>query len=368
VAVCASSLSLGAQTKEPAVKPSALVKMAEPWPDAEALAARRVDAENRRLFAATDTFPMTLTADFKAINKDRAPEGKKPYPAELTVNDANGRPTPLHVTLRTRGHFRLRASSCSFVPLRIEFKPDEVEGTIFDHQKSLKLITHCQSDKLYEQYTLREYLVYRAMNLLTPKSFRARLARASYVQSTDAKPIITRFGMFLEDDDDVARRMEGRIMELPRAQFKDVDADVLTLAMIFEYMIGNTDFSMYMLHNIRLVRTPSNKVYTVPYDFDLSGLVSTSYAIPDRSFGLKSVRDRLYRGPCRPVEQVEPVLQTFRAKKAEVLGLYESLPELDRDYRRDAKEYLEEFFRAIDKQGEVRSTFVESRCNKKPTM
>jgi hypothetical protein len=206
------------------------------------------------------------------------------------------------------------------------------------------------------------------MNLLTPKSFRARLARASYVQSTDAKPIITRFGMFLEDDDDVARRMEGRIMELPRAQFKDVDADVLTQSMIFEYMIGNTDFSMYMLHNIRLVRTPSNKVYTVPYDFDLSGLVGTSYAIPDRAFGLKSVRDRLYRGPCRPVEQVEPVLQTFRAKKAEVLALYDSLPELDRDYRRDAKEYLEEFFRAIDKQGEVRSTFVEGRCNKKPTM
>jgi hypothetical protein len=367
-ALCSFALPLGAQNKEPAVKRAALAKLAEPWPDAAALEARRIEAENRRLFADTEAFPLTLAADFKAINKDRAVEGKKPYPGVLTVTDAGGRRTELHVTLRTRGHFRLRASSCSFVPLRVEFKPEEVENTIFDRQKSLKLVTHCQSDKEYDQYTLREYLVYRALNILTPRSFRARLTRATYVQASDGKPITTRTGMFLEDDDDVARRMEGRIMELPRAQFKDVDPEMLTLAMVFEYMIGNTDFSMYMLHNIRLVRTPANKTYTVPYDFDLSGLVNTTYAIPDRAFGLKSVRDRLYRGPCRPADEVEPVLQRFRDHKNEILALYESLPELDRDYRRDARSYLEEFFRLIDKPGDVRSVFVEGRCNKKPTM
>jgi hypothetical protein len=364
----AFALPMLAQTKEPAVKRAALLKMAEPWPDAETMTARRIEAENRRLFAGAEPFPLTLSADFKTINKDRATEGKKPYPAELTITDDSGKPTTFHVTLRTRGHFRLRASSCSFVPLRVEFKSEETAGTLFDHQKNLKLITHCQNDKEYDQYTLREYLVYRASNLMTPRSFRARLTKASYVQSTDGKPVTSRYGMFLEDDDDVARRMEGRIMELPRAAFKDVDADALALAMMFEYMIGNTDFSMYMLHNIRLVRTPTNQTYTVPYDFDLSGLVNTQYAIPEKSFGLKSVRERLYRGPCRPAEEVEPVLQMFRAKKAEILGLYDSLPDLDRAYQREAKEYLEEFFRGIDRQGDVKSAFVDGRCNKKPTM
>ena len=42
--------------------------------------------------------------------------------------------------------------------------------------------------------------------------------------------------------------------------------------------------------------------------------------------------------------------------------------DLDRDYRREAKEYLEEFFRGIDRQGDVKSAFVDGRCNKKPTM
>ncbi len=222
-ALCVLWLPLAAQTKQPAVNRAALAKLAEPWPDAATMEARRIDAETRRLFAATDAFPFTLTADFKAINRDRAVEGKRDFPGVLTVTDGDGRTTTLHVSLRTRGHFRLRASSCSFVPLRVEFKREEVENTIFDRQKSLKLVTHCQTDREYEQYTLREYLVYRAMNILTPRSFRARLARATYVQASDNKPIITRIAMFLEDDDDVARRMEGRIVELPRAVFTDVD-------------------------------------------------------------------------------------------------------------------------------------------------
>ena len=157
-------------------------------------------------------------------------------------------------------------------------------------------------------------------------------------------------------------------MEMPREMFKDVDSRKLTLDMVFEYMIGNTDFSMYMLHNIRLVRTPSRVVYTVPYDFDLSGLVNTSYAIPDRAFLIKTVRDRVYRGPCRPPEEVDPVLDLFRAHKAEILALYDSLPELDSNYRREAKNYLEQFFRTLDRKGEVKSTFIDGQCSKKPTM
>jgi hypothetical protein len=273
-----------------------------------------------------------------------------------------------HVNLRTRGHFRLRATSCAFAPLRLQFAKDEVKATIFDGQKTLKLITHCRNDKEYEQYTLREYLVYRSMNLLTPRSFRSRLTKASYIQASDGKPLITRLGLFLEDDDDVARRMEGRVAELPRALFKDLDQPSLTLAMVFEYMIGNTDFSIYALHNVRLVRTPSRAIYMVPYDFDLSGLVNTAYAIPDRAFGLKSVRDRLYRGPCRSLEDLEPVLDQFKARKDDILKLYDSLPELDGSYRREAKDYLGEFFGTIGRQGDIKRTFIGGQCAGKPTM
>ena len=366
--VCALTVPVFAQQKQPAVKQSALLKLAAPWPDEEVMAARRVEAEKRPLFADTVPFALTLNADFKVINKDRAVEGKKDYPGVLTVANDGGKVDTFNVKLRTRGHFRLRASSCSFVPLRVEFAKDETKHTIFDGQKTLKLITHCQSDREYEEYPRREYLAYRALNLLTAQSFRARLTTATYVQHTDNKPIITRLGLFLEDDDDVARRMEGRIMELPRAFFKDVEPHMLTLSMMYEYMIGSTDFSLYALHNVRLIRTQKNTTYMVPYDFDMTGLVNAIYAIPARELGIKTVRDRIYRGPCRTAEELEPVLELFRSKKAQILALYDTFPGLSDTYRREAKDYLNEFFRTLDRKGDVKRTFIDGQCSKKETM
>src|SRR5262245_11321534 len=108
--LCAVAAPLAAQTKQPAVSPAALAKLAEPWPTPDEMEVRRIAAERRPLFAGTDAFPFTLAADFKTINKDRRVEGKVPYPALLTIPGADG-PRTLHVRLKTRGHFRLRATS-----------------------------------------------------------------------------------------------------------------------------------------------------------------------------------------------------------------------------------------------------------------
>ena len=155
----------------------------------------------------------------------------------------------------------------------------------------MKLGTHCRSDvSLFEQYVLREYTVYRLYNLLTPYSFRARLVRATYVDTVKNKTVDTRYAMFIEDDDDVARRMSGRISDRLGLLFRNVDADTILLMTLFEYLIGNTDMSMKLQHNVRIVETPANVVYPVPYDFDYSGLVDTSYAVADTK--LFGIRDR----------------------------------------------------------------------------
>ena len=265
---------------------------------------------------------------------------------------------------------------CAFVPVRVEFDKAEVKGTIFSGQKTLKLVVHCNNEDDYEQYIVREYAVYRLMNLLTPMSFRARLARVSYVQSKpgdavhdagSVKPFTTRFGMFIEDQDDVARRAEARVMDIPRIEFKDLEPDPLSLVMVFEYMISNTDFSIYALHNVKLLRTQDRKTYVVPYDFDLSGLVHTSYAVPTSGIGQMTVRDRVYRGPCRPEAQIQPVLDRFKEHKDDMLAVYDSL-KLDSAYRGEAKSYLQEFFSTISKENSVRKTFVSGQCSTKPLM
>src|SRR5437660_11630126 len=110
-------------------------------------------------------------------------------------------------------------------------------------------------------------------------------------------------------------------------------------------MVGNTDVSIWALHNIRSVQNPERKLFVVPYDFDLSGFVHAPYAIPDRRLGLRSVVDRAYRGPCRTADEFEAAAAPFRSKRAQMLALIDSIKDLESSARHEAKEYLEGFFR-----------------------
>jgi hypothetical protein len=367
--VSCTALTLGAQTAPPkaAPKKNPLLKLAQPWEEPAVLEARRTEAERRPLFQAHDPLTFTLAADFKAIEKDRNPESTNRYPAVLTVIDPRGREQTLHVRVSPRGHLRRMARTCEFVPLRVEFAGNDLAGSVFEGQTSLKLGTHCRDQSEFDQYVLREYLSYQLQNLVTPQSFRARLARGTYVEAASGKKVATRYALWLENDNDVARRMGGRIVELQRLTFKDVEPAALHRMMLFNYMIGNTDFSLYALHNVKLVQDPTRTLYPVPYDFDLSGFVSPPYALPDRRLPIHSVSDRLYRGPCVAADELDKQLAAFREKRTEMLALLDGMKEIDAKARTEARDFLESFFRAIAPPNGVKKTFVDG-CKATPTM
>ena len=348
-------------------KKNPLLKLAEPWPEADVLKTRRHDAEQRPLFKSIDPLEFTITGPFNVINKDHNPDSTKRYPGVITVAGADGAVKSLSVKLSARGHFRRMARNCSVVPLRIEFSKDDVGGTVFDGQSTLKLGTGCEGSKEFEQYTLREYLTYPIYHLLTPLSFRARLARATYIEEGSLKKSNPRYALFIEHENDVARRNEGRVVDLQRISFTDLEADSLTRTMMYEYMVGNTDVSIWALHNVRFVQNPDRKLFVVPYDFDISGFVHPPYAIPDRRLGLRSVVDRMYRGPCRTTEEFDKVAEKFRDKRKDILSLVESLKDLDSSSRSEVKDYLESFFRTIDKPDSIKKQFVNG-CKPQPTM
>ncbi len=365
--VVLAGLAAGQTPATKAPKKNPLVKMAAEWPAADVLEERRAEAEQRPLFQQSDPLVFTLTADFKTINKDRNPESTNRYPAVLVATDARGREQTVHIHVSPRGHLRRMARTCDFVPLRLELAGNDLAGTVFDGQTTLKLSAHCRDTSEFDQYVVREYLSYRLFNLVTPQSFRARLARATYVDAKSGKPITTRYAIFIEHENDVARRLGGRVIEPPRLLFKDVDPAALNNMMLFNYMIGNTDFSLYALHNVRVVQTPTRTMFTIPYDFDLTGFVSPPYAAPDRRLGIRTVSDRLYRGPCVPLDQLDKSAEAFRTQRTEMLHLLDTMREIDRDARSQAKDYLESFFRAIAPPNGVKRSFVDG-CKPTPTM
>jgi len=350
-----------APAEQPAKK-NPLLKLAQPWPTPEKMKERRDTAESLPLFADSDVLPVTLVGDFKAINKDHDPNSHKPYPGSVRMADDK----ELQVQFRARGHVRRMARTCDYVPLKLEFVKKETKGTVFAEQDAIKLVVQCSGGGDYEQYVLREYLAYRIFNVITNRSFRARLAKVTYVDGASGKPQGTRIGMFLEDEGDVARRMEGRVVELQRLRFDDLDSDSLMPAMIFEYLIGNTDMSIYALHNMRIVQRPDKTLHIVPYDFDFSGLVNAPYALPARGFFLKNVTERAYRGPCRSQERVDPYVANFVAKKDAIRALPEQIPGFSRESRSASKDYIDGFYGAIKSPKDVKGLFVS--CPSKPYM
>ena len=337
----------------------------KPWPDAAAIEKSRQEADARPLFASADPLALTVVADFGQVQRDRDPNGEKTYPATIIVEQGTPREQSIPVRVRTRGHSRLRPDFCTFAPLRIEFTSNPA-GTVFDGQKRLKFGTHCRDTGEYLEYTVREYPVYRMLNLLTTNSFRARLVEVRYVDAKSSKAFV-RGGLFLEDDDDLARRMGGRISDSTGIHAGQYDFGMTGLTTLFQYMIGNTDVSIKSLHNIRAVMKPDGDRYPVPYDFDFAGVVNASYAQPNPMLQINSVRTRLYLGPCQPPGVLNTYLGVLRSARERLLGVYDTVPMLTPKYREDAKRYLDGFFRNTATPSGVKRAFVDG-CGTRPYM
>jgi hypothetical protein len=350
------------QSKKPASADAGKqAKAPKPWPpDAKTLEKRRLAAEALPLFSGVEPVEITISADFKTVQRDRDVDSKQTYPGTLSIvkNGAAGPPIPIQ--LRTRGHVRRNPRTCEFAPLRLEFPKDGVADTVFGGLDFVRLGTHCQSEAVYQQYTLKECLANRLLFTLTPRAQRTRLARVTYADSDAGKKPYTKLGIFFEDADDVARRIEAREEKVERLMFGVLDQPSLLFMSLFQYMIGNSDYSIIELHNVMIFRDTGNVRYAVPYDFDYSGLVYAHYAVPAKRLGLASVRDRMYRGPCKTEAEVNQSLQPFRDKQAELLGLVASMEPLglDEGQRKSTEKYLNEFFELINRPDKVKKTFV----------
>src|SRR5690606_37701793 len=108
----------------------------------------------------------------------------------------------------------------------------------------------------------------------------------------------------------------------------ELDALSSTRVELFQYMIGNTDFSIVNFHNSEVVRLPDGSYHPVPYDFDFSGLVDSPYASPAALLGTRSVRERVYRGFCRPSVDMQTLYSAFLSQREAFERMLRAQPEL----------------------------------------
>jgi hypothetical protein len=285
-------------------------------------------------------------------------------PASLTFFAPDSQKYKQQIRLRARGKFRRR--HCSFPPIKLNFKPQEEGDSSLQALDKVKLVTHCQNSDTYASYLQREYLVYKLYQLFTPLSFRVRKVNIHYVDSKGQKKDREEVGFLIEDVDNMAARNGFMELEAKRVSQYQLDTLALLRVAIFQYMVGNHDWLVPALHNVKLVRSKSPFQPTpvpVPYDFDYSGLVDAFYAVPHPDYQISTVRDRVYRGVCHSRELVEQVLGEFVEKKQAIMQAVEEA-DLSSADKEDCQQYLQEFFDEIADPKRVKRVFIEG-CEKK---
>lgn len=318
-------------------------------------------ANTKGLFESDGVLHLRLSGDIRDLMNDRS-EDPKLHLLILSYEE-NSSEISLHVKAKTRGHFRKTMGNCTYPPLLLQFtKSDTLSSSIFNQQNKLKLVMPCQGD----DYVIREWLVYKIYNLITPKSFRARLVSIELNDTKKKKITPAFYGFFLEEDQQMAKRNNSVLIKRQlRPEQTQTDA-FLTMA-VFQYLIGNTDWSV-QYQNIKLLAADSNAVpVAVPYDFDHAGVVNAPYAKPAEELLMNSVKERRYRGYCMPDMKVfDSVIALYNNLRTKIYTLYTDCPLLDMKYVKATLQYFDEFYQTINDPVALQKEFSYP-CNKNGT-
>ncbi len=295
-----------------------------------------------------EIFEMTLEANFDSllIHKKRIVDY---MPGKVSFKNDQEEEVNLKVEIKPRGKYRRKV--CEFPPLRLKFKKKGLKkmGLSRKHN-SLKLVSHCLDDKKEaKRNILKEYLIYKIYNLHSEYSLRAQLVKIKYVQSGSGKKVYERMSILLEDDEELAKRTNSKIVEKKNCSVDSIAIHNGTIQAMFQCMIGNADWSIKYMRNVKLVRPePNSLLCTFPYDFDFSGFVSASYAIPNPDYKLSSTKQRIFLGKIHSDEEMRKVAKHFLNQKEATIQLCKDFKMLNRRCRKDVVKYLKSFYKILE--------------------
>jgi len=319
-------------------------------------------AQSEDLFHKNEILHISIHGQLSELINNRT--GKAEYfPIYLTYHNGDSTEISIPLRSRTRGNFRRMKENCSYPPLFLNFSGKNENG-IFSDQNKIKLVMPCKGEK----FVLREFYVYKLYNLISPNSFKVRLVKV-YLDDETLKernkgPF---YGFLLEEEEQMARRINLAPLkqQLVRPE-QTVREDFLKMAM-FEYLIGNTDWSVQYRQNVKLTADTQGKIYTVPYDFDHSGIVMAPYAKPAAELKLATTRVRRYRGYCiENMDYYDETVAHFNGLRDSIYKVYTDSDLLEPKYIKNTVQYLDAFYKTINNPKVFKREF-QYPCNNSGT-
>lgn len=324
-------------------------------------------AQDAGLFASDQPLEITIRAAWRTIVRDKA--NQRPYPATISYVHESGETHTLPLAVARRGISRQRI--CSFPPIKLQFAGKAANGSAFEGEKSIKMVTHCKKGARWEQYYVKEFLAYRIYNVVTDRSFRVRPLTVRYVGSDPGDGDTRNFAFLIEDDAAVAERNGLKKIKLARIAPSQLDPLESSRFALFQYLIGNTDWEVLSgpskhkcCHNSVLMGADARTgINAVPYDFDSSGLVNASYAAPPEILPIERVTERLYRGLCIHNPALAQARREYLDKEQQILDVVRNEGRLSPRNKEVALRYLGEFFDVMRSERRF-ATEITGKCRK----
>lgn len=304
--------------------------------------------------------PLELTLEFN-VKKLMIEKAKEEYlPAKLIYFTNDVARIEKAVRIKARGESRQR--HCYLPPFWLNIKKSNINDDNLLDSKKIKIVTLCRNNSEYNRYLLKEYLIYKLYNIITDKSFRVRMLEINYIDTERKNKESRSWAFMIEPEDMLSKRLDALPINIDNLNYRHVDRLGADMMCLFQYMIGNTDFTVNGRHNVKLLKYKDFTkplLLPVPYDFDFAGLVNADYANPAEILDLENVTERYYLGICRTDEEYQEVIDLFKKKKEAIYNFIESFKYLDNRSKRETLRYLDEFYNELDKDD-----FIERKLRK----
>ena len=304
-----------------------------------------------------DLIKLTIETDVKQlINKKYKEEWQA---ATLKLEDGNGATVIWETKLRARGNVRKRV--CFYPPIKVKLKKEWLAQNGMDsNYNDIKLVIGCKKGDFYENLVLKELLVYKLYQELTDYSFRTQLAEIEFIDTGGKRKPFTTYAFFIENEDEMAARLNAVCAKPKRLSSKRFYSEQLDKMVLFEYMIGNTDWSAITSHNVRIIKSQDFPLpLPIAYDFDYSGLVNAPYAIHGEGINLKSVTERLFLGMCREAGTLEKLIPIFNEKQEAFYKIIQEFHHLEEKERTSIINYLDEFYETINSPSQFKRSILD---------
>lgn len=329
------------------------------------------------LFSTHKVLELSIPVDFKTLCRPRETPDCDYTPTVLEYTDEHGEALSIPIEIKIRGGWRSLTKNCSAPLLFIRFNKDKTADTPFAGQTMLPLTTHCGqglsleavrvrvSPSKWEQYLLKEYLAHLLYNEITDLSIKARLVRMTYLNPHKPGHKISNYAFFTEHFESVAVRNGDKVLERQSFDAGKTDLAAANRVALFQFMIGNTDWSIVRERNVILLQSPEGIQRPLPFDFDMSGLVNAHYAGPAPTLPIDDVTKRYYLGFCHPDADWEALVGPFLTSQDAILSKAGEIPGLDKQNIRFIQRFLGKFFKTLQSDT-LRTREIIDRCQPWP--